>query len=69
VQVTFTIRRETYPPVAQRIFQAEDAKYYLELHLDRRLNWRLNIYLSRENNLSTTRENILATRQRITTVN
>jgi len=41
-----------FPPVilnSLRIPQAEDAKY-LELHLDRRLNWK-NIYLSSENNL------------------
>jgi len=50
VQVTFSIRGETCPPVilnGLKIPQAEDAKY-LELHLDRRLNWRKHIFTKRK---------------------
>jgi len=45
VQVTFTTRRKTCPPVildGVSIPQAESARY-LGLHLDRRLNWRRHI--------------------------
>jgi len=53
VQVTFITRRDTCPAItlnSLKIPQAEDAKY-LELHLDRRLNWRKHIFTKQKNNL------------------
>jgi len=50
VQVIFTTRRKTCPPIilnGLRIPQAEDARY-LGLHLDRRLNWRKHIFTKRK---------------------
>jgi len=49
-KVTFTIHRETCPSVTLnrlRIPRAEGAKY-LELHLDRRLNWKKHTFPKRE---------------------
>jgi len=46
----FTTRRKTYPAVmlnGQRIPQADEAKY-LEIHLDRRLNWKKHIFTKRK---------------------
>ncbi|GBP07916.1 RNA-directed DNA polymerase from mobile element jockey [Eumeta japonica] len=50
VHVTFTLRRETCPPIKLRneeIPQAEDAKY-LGMHLVRRLTWRKHIWTKRK---------------------
>jgi len=50
VQVTFTTRRKTCPPVfldGVSIPQAKSARY-LGLHLDRRLNWRRHISTKRK---------------------
>ncbi|GBO98989.1 Probable RNA-directed DNA polymerase from transposon X-element [Eumeta japonica] len=50
VQVTFTLRRKTCPPVKLcnvEIPQADDAKY-LGMHLDRRLTWRKHIWTKRK---------------------
>ena len=50
VHVTFTTRKETFPPVHlnnHHLPQAEDAKY-LGMHLDRRLTWRKHIYTKRK---------------------
>ncbi|GBP27303.1 RNA-directed DNA polymerase from mobile element jockey [Eumeta japonica] len=50
VQVTFTLRRKTCPPVKLcnvEIPQADDAKY-LGIHLDRRLTWRKHIWTKRK---------------------
>ncbi|GBP88608.1 RNA-directed DNA polymerase from mobile element jockey [Eumeta japonica] len=50
VQVTFTLRRKTCPPVKLcnvQIPQADDAKY-LGMHLDRRLTWRKHIWTKRK---------------------
>lgn len=50
VQVTFTARRETCPPVTlnnEPIPQANDAKY-LGIHLDRRLTWKKHIFTKRK---------------------
>lgn len=47
-QVTFTLRRETCPPVKInncQLPQAADAKY---LHLDRRLTWQKHIFTKRK---------------------
>jgi len=70
VQVTFTTRRETCPLVTlngQRILQADEAKY-LGIHLDRRLNWKKTHIYQAQTTRITTGENILAIRQKITTV-
>ncbi|GBP21683.1 Probable RNA-directed DNA polymerase from transposon X-element [Eumeta japonica] len=51
VQVTFTLRRKTCPPVKLcnvEIPQADDAKY-LGMHLDRRLTWRKHIWTKGNN--------------------
>lgn len=48
--VTFTMRRDTCPPVqmnGQEIPQTEDVKY-LGMHLDRRLTWRRHIWTKRK---------------------
>lgn len=50
IHVTFTIRRETCPPVhlnGVQIPQANEAKY-LGLYLDRRLTWRKHIFTKRK---------------------
>lgn len=50
VQVTFTLRRKTCPPVKiynKDIPQQDDAKY-LGMHLDRRLTWRKHIWTKRK---------------------
>lgn len=50
IQVTFTTRTKTCPPVYLneiQIPQANDAKY-LGMHLDRRLNWRKHIFSKRK---------------------
>ncbi|GBP26472.1 RNA-directed DNA polymerase from mobile element jockey [Eumeta japonica] len=50
VHVTFTLRRETCPPIKlhnEEIPQSEDAKY-LGMHLDRRLTWRKHIWTKRK---------------------
>lgn len=50
VHVTYTLRKETCPPVALNninIPQAEEAKY-LGLYLDRRLTWRKHIFNKRK---------------------
>lgn len=50
VQVTFTLRRDSFPPVKlndKQILQAESARY-LGLHLDRRLNWKTYIWQKRK---------------------
>jgi len=50
VQVSFTTRRKTCPPVilnGVRIPQAENARY-LRLQFDRRLNWRIHICTKRK---------------------
>lgn len=50
VHVTFTLKRQTCPPVniySVNIPQAEEAKY-LGMHLDRRLTWRKHIWTKRK---------------------
>lgn len=50
VHVTFTLRKDTCPPVhlnGCQLPQAEDAKY-LGMHLDRRLTWRKHIFTKRK---------------------
>lgn len=50
VHVTFTLRRETCPPVTLNnvnIPQADDAKY-LGIHLDRKLTWKKHIFTKRK---------------------
>ena len=50
VHVTFTLRRQTCPPIKlhnKEIPQAEDAKY-LGMYLDRRLTWRKHIWTNRK---------------------
>lgn len=50
IHVTFTMKRDTCPPVKInncQIPQAEDAKY-LGIHLDRRLTWRKHIFTKRK---------------------
>lgn len=49
VQVTFTMNRDSCPPVQlnnQELPQADEAKY-LGIHLDRRLTWRKHIFTKR----------------------
>ena len=50
VQVTFTLKKMTCPPVKlnnDHLPQADEVKY-LVIHLDRRLNWRKNISTKRK---------------------
>jgi hypothetical protein len=50
IHVTFTTRRETYPPVHindVQLPQEEDVKY-LGLHLDRRHTWYKHIFSKRK---------------------
>jgi len=57
----FTVPKKTYLSTLNglRILQAEDTKY-LELHLDRRLNWKKHIF--RKQLRFQNEENVLATR-------
>ena len=50
VQVTYTLKRESCPPVSLfrvQLPQAESAKY-LGLHIDRRLTWQKHIFMKRK---------------------
>jgi hypothetical protein len=50
VQVNFTTRRNTYPPVSlnnRQLKQCEDVKY-LGMHLDRRMTWKKHICTKRK---------------------
>ena len=48
IQVTFTLKKNTCPPVqlnSKQLTQLEDVKY-LGIHLDRKLSWRKHIRVS-----------------------
>ena len=50
VQVTFTLKKNTHPPVQlndKQLTQTEEAEY-LGMHLDRKLTWRKHILTKRK---------------------
>jgi hypothetical protein len=61
VQVTFTLKKNTCPPVQlnnKQLTQPDDVKY-LGIHLDRKLTWRKHISTKRKTTGSQTTQTVL----------